>query len=102
MGNTTEHIAEEVRARNPLEQVPVLEFTDECSGATQTLTQSLAIIEFLEEAYPGTHRVLPTCALQRARARQVRRLFCYLNFIDFVCRNFLSVVPDFCFSYYYL
>lgn len=76
VGNTTEHIAEEVRAKNPLEQIPLLEFTDEHTGSTQSLTQSLAIIEFLEEAYPETHRVMPTCALRRARARQVSSLPC--------------------------
>ena len=71
MGNTTERLPEEVRAKNPMEQIPLLEFTDPCSGSTQSLTQSLAIIEFLEDAYPSAHKVLPTCALKRARARQV-------------------------------
>lgn len=71
MGNTTELIDEELRQKNALEQIPLLEFTDDDTGKTETLTQSLAIIEFLEEAFPATQRVLPTCPLRRARARQV-------------------------------
>ena len=71
-GNTSELIDAELRAKNPLDQVPLLEFTDAQTGETQSLTQSLAIIEFLEEAFPNTRNVLPTDALERARARQVR------------------------------
>jgi len=64
-------IQPEIRAKNPMSQVPLLEFTDPLTGEAQSLTQSLAIIEFLEEAYPATHRVLPTSVTERARARQV-------------------------------
>ena len=51
------------RAKNPLGVVPVLD-TDDGSG----LTQSLAIIEWLEETHP-TPRLLPTDPLARARVR---------------------------------
>lgn len=43
---------------NPLKEVPVLEFSDKSSGegsvegGVHRLTQSLAIIEFLDEIYP--------------------------------------------------
>lgn len=74
MGNTTERIAEELRVKNAMEQIPLLEFTDPHTGETQSLTQSIAIIEYLEDAFPATHRVLPTCPLRRARARQVSTL----------------------------
>jgi glutathione S-transferase len=71
VGNNTELIAEEVRSKNPMDQIPLLEYTNPHTGESQSLTQSLAIIEFLEESYPAAHKVLPTCTTKRARARQV-------------------------------
>ena len=65
-------IQADIRGKNPMSQVPLLEYTDPATGEAQSLTQSLAIIEFLEEAYPATHRVLPTSITERARARQVK------------------------------
>lgn len=53
-----------------MEQVPMLEIVDEDGNVTR-LTQSLAIIEYLEDAFPGRNDILPKNALQRARARQV-------------------------------
>jgi len=38
------------------------------------LSQSLAIIEYLEEAYPDTYRLLPASAADRARARALALL----------------------------
>jgi maleylacetoacetate isomerase len=35
------------------------------------ITQSVAIIEYLEEAYPGTPRVLPATPVERARVRSL-------------------------------
>ena len=72
MGNTTQTLEASFHEKNSLDQLPVLEYTDPLTGEAQSLTQSLAIIEFLEEAYPATHRVLPTSVTERARARQVR------------------------------
>ena len=85
MGNTTELIAEELRAKNKMDQIPVLEFTEPHSGETMCLTRSLAIIEYLEDAFPAPQRVMPTCSLKRARARQVHPLLCIcsLSFINF-------------------
>src|SRR5688572_7438599 len=55
-------------AANPIEQVPVLEF--EHGGALVRITQSMAILEYLEERYPE-RPLLPADALGRARARQL-------------------------------
>jgi maleylacetoacetate isomerase/maleylpyruvate isomerase len=54
---------DEFRRINPQGLVPVL-----CDGG-QCLSQSLAICEYLDEAYPQTSRLLPLLALQRARVR---------------------------------
>jgi maleylpyruvate isomerase len=55
-------------ATNPIEQVPVLEL--EHGGALVRITQSMAILEYLEERYPE-RPLLPADALGRARARQL-------------------------------
>jgi len=51
------------RAVNPAALVPVLQ------DGQATLTQSLAIMEYLDEAYPATPALLPPDALGRARVR---------------------------------
>ena len=56
------------RARNPMEQVPVLEWEE--GGRAVRIAQSIAIIEYLEELHP-TPRLLPESLLARARARQL-------------------------------
>lgn len=53
------------RARNALAQVPVLELDD-----GRHLTQSMAIMEYLEEAHPAP-AVLPEDPFLRAKARQL-------------------------------
>lgn len=55
-------------ARNPMRQVPVLELAD-----GQQLSQSLAILEYLEEAYPQP-ALLPSDPLLRARVRQIAEM----------------------------
>ncbi|HEY4221133.1 MAG TPA: glutathione S-transferase N-terminal domain-containing protein, partial [Myxococcota bacterium] len=69
---------------NPMRQVPVLEiddlegvrddgFVDDSvrkHGATLRLTQSLAILEYLEERFPA-HPLLPPDRNRRARARMI-------------------------------
>ncbi len=53
---------------NPMQQVPTLEVEDE--GRVVHLAQSLAILEYLEEAHP-TPPLLPRGRVARARARQL-------------------------------
>ena len=57
-----EQRAPEFRALNPLALVPVL------ADGPETLTQSLAIIEYLEETHPEPP-LLPKAAAERARVR---------------------------------
>jgi maleylpyruvate isomerase len=52
---------------NPLSQVPVLEVEND--GTRATLTQSMAIIEYLDERFPEPS-LLPGDSLSRARARE--------------------------------
>src|SRR5690606_16369759 len=55
----------EHRRLNPMAQVPVLEIEE-----GQHLTQSVAILEYLEERYPSPP-LLPSAPLARARVRQL-------------------------------
>lgn len=48
-----------------------MEFFDSFEGKTVQLSQSLAIIEFLDECFPDKLRLLPRDPLVRARARQL-------------------------------
>ncbi|MEZ4400286.1 MAG: maleylacetoacetate isomerase [Kofleriaceae bacterium] len=62
--------AADYTAKNPMAQVPTLEVLED-AGHTVTLTQSLAIIEYLDERWPH-HPLLPagvTHAAMAARAR---------------------------------
>jgi maleylpyruvate isomerase len=61
----------EFREKNPMEQVPVLEVEDE--GRTLRLTQSLAILEYLDERWPDPP-LLPKTRELRARARQIAEI----------------------------
>jgi maleylacetoacetate isomerase len=56
------------REKNPLGVVPVLEIDDPDGRAGAVLTQSLAIVEWLEETHP-TPRLLPAEPLARAQVR---------------------------------
>ncbi len=55
------------RARNLMEQVPVLEIEE--GGTTSLLTQSVSILEYLDERYPSPP-LLPKVALARAAVRR--------------------------------
>lgn len=72
VGNTTELLPEDFRSMNPLAQVPVLEFTDS-QGQVIRLTQSMAILDFLEEISPNPP-ILPANPLTRARAKQIAEI----------------------------
>lgn len=60
-----EHDLPEFRKLNPARAVPALE-----GGTRQPLTQSLAILEWLEESFP-TPRLLPPDAESRAKVRSL-------------------------------
>lgn len=59
--------------KNPMRQVPVLEVEDATSGDVVRLTQSVAILEYLEERFPEP-ALLPKDPLARARARQIAEI----------------------------
>lgn len=63
--NSPEH-----RARNPLAQVPVLTWS--VDGQDHRLTQSLAILEFLDEGTADS--ILPLEPFSRARSRQLAEM----------------------------
>jgi maleylpyruvate isomerase len=64
--------AEAYRARNPLAQVPTLEITED-NGQRIVLTQSLAILEYLDERLPEP-AILPRDPYLRAKARQLAEI----------------------------
>ncbi|GBG29130.1 Glutathione S-transferase [Hondaea fermentalgiana] len=61
-----EHRQKEYETMNPMQQVPALVDVDEF-----VVTQSVAILEYLEERYPDTPRLLPDDVKQRARVRRI-------------------------------
>jgi len=61
------------RAVNPNALLPAFETDESAEGGHNTLTQSLAIIEYLDEVYPDVP-LLPSTALGRARARELALL----------------------------
>ncbi|MCS6856264.1 MAG: maleylacetoacetate isomerase [Sandaracinaceae bacterium] len=63
-----EQRSSEHHARNPMEQVPALEFT--WRGERRVIAQSVAIIEFLEELFPEPP-LFPRDPFWRARAREL-------------------------------
>jgi maleylacetoacetate isomerase len=64
--------SEEHSQINPMKQVPALEYQDASSGSTVYLSQSMAIIEFLEDAFPDAgSSLLPLDAGDRALAREM-------------------------------
>lgn len=56
------------RALNPQELVPVLK------DGERVIRQSLAIVEYLEEAYEGEIKLLPVAARDRARVRALAQI----------------------------
>jgi len=81
------------REKNPLGQIPVLEVPGEGQGPPVFLSQSLAIIEYLEESHPDPP-LLPKAPLARARVRELAEL---MNsgiqpFQNLTTTNFLSEI----------
>jgi maleylpyruvate isomerase len=67
-----EQFAEAYRAKNPISQVPTLEITED-DGTRVALTQSLAILEYLDERWPDPP-ILPRDPFLRARARALAEI----------------------------
>ncbi|HEX8112696.1 MAG TPA: maleylacetoacetate isomerase [Kofleriaceae bacterium] len=67
-----EQLADAYRAKNPMAQVPTLEVTED-DGTRFALTQSLAILEYLDERWPDPP-LLPRDPLLRARARALAEI----------------------------
>ncbi|KYF74326.1 maleylacetoacetate isomerase [Sorangium cellulosum] len=63
-----EQLRDDYRAKNPMAQVPTLEF--EQDGAVRRVSQSVAIIELIEELFPAPP-LLPADPYLRAKARQL-------------------------------
>ena len=63
--------SEAYRALNPMRTVPTLEFEE--GGGVRRLSQSIAILEYLEERY-RTPALLPADPLLRARARMLAEM----------------------------
>jgi len=63
-----EQASDEHLRRNPQGLVPALQDGD------LILTQSLAICEYLDEAYPGTKQLLPDSASDKAKVRSIAQL----------------------------
>jgi maleylpyruvate isomerase len=59
--------------RNPMAQVPVVSWSDG-GGVEYRLTQSLAILEFLDEVWSDEPPLLPRDPFARARSRQLAEL----------------------------
>lgn len=58
------------RAKNPFGFVPVLEFLDEAKPERRFLSESVAMLEFLEETFP-TPALLPKDPILRAKVRSL-------------------------------
>ena len=74
VGNTDKTLPPAYTAHNKMEQVPTLEFFDHASGQTVRLAQSMAIIDFLEEAFTAGPTLYPGTLRQRVRAREVAEM----------------------------
>jgi maleylacetoacetate isomerase len=68
------HMDEAFLAKNPMGQVPVLEYTDTVTGAVKYLTQSVAIFEFLDLVAPQKKSLIPSNALDRVTATELVEL----------------------------
>jgi maleylpyruvate isomerase len=60
------------RAKNPMARVPTLEITEH-DGTVRAITQSLPILEYLDERWPQTP-ILPRDPYLRARARELAEI----------------------------
>ena len=68
-----EQYGEDHLRRNPMAQVPVIAWTDE-AGTAYRLTQSLAILEFLDDVWRDRAPLTPRDPFARARSRQLAEM----------------------------
>jgi maleylacetoacetate isomerase len=61
----------EYLAKNPLGQVPCLEYIDTVSDTPVCITQSVAIIEFLDKAFPSRRQMFPSDPADKAAALEM-------------------------------
>jgi maleylpyruvate isomerase len=71
---TQEQYKPEYLALNPLGQVPALVIPGESGGAPRVLTQSIAILGYLDERFPERPLLPPPASWERARARQLAEM----------------------------
>jgi maleylpyruvate isomerase len=64
--------ADDYRAKSPIAQVPILEITED-DGTRIVLTQSLPILEYLDERWPDPP-ILPRDPYLRAKARELAEI----------------------------
>jgi len=76
VGNVTQRLPEDFRESvNLMEQIPVLEVLRASDGALEArLTQSVAIIEYIDETIGGSTKLLPGDPMLRCRARQIAEI----------------------------
>lgn len=72
VGNTDKTLPADFISVNPMQQVPVLQFSSH-QGDHQ-LSQSLPIIEFLDESYPHVSPLLPSSPLLKAKVREIAEI----------------------------
>lgn len=68
-----QHKSAAYKLLNPMAQVPALEVVED-NSARHVLTQSLPIIEFLDERFPETPRLLPSDPFARAQTRALAEI----------------------------
>lgn len=74
VGNTDQQLPDDYRSEvNQLGQVPTLEFTEVSTGKVHRLTQSMAIIEFLDEIFPSVP-LQPADPLAKAAVKQMAEI----------------------------
>jgi len=69
-----ENRTEEFMAKNPIGQVPLLEFSDLKTGETVCIAQSMAIIELLDTLFPSKPSLVPRDPIEAALALEMADL----------------------------
>lgn len=69
-----EQRSDDYKSLNALGQVPMLECFDKERGRSIRLTQSIAIVDFLEDAVPGRKSIYPRDLEQKARVKEMAEL----------------------------